>query len=93
MCGDSSSPQQGLPLDDAAFARLTPVCREFIEDLMQQVDEEITPWIERGEKKPYIPTDSLQAKYWQAIDEFLLGRFCPIIQLSQLFVFVRPSKS
>ncbi len=76
---------------------MTPECQAFLEDFLQEAEKVIGQRYERqhaeGLRFPFEPTDALQEQYWRAVDEFHLGTMREIIQLGEIFVFVRPVES
>jgi len=86
MCRGSVM-QQGLPLDDGAFARMTEEERDFWMDFLGEAEKVIGEMTDRGETQPFAPPQSLREKYQKALIKYDGGKYCQVRQLQGVFVF------
>ena len=79
--------QRGIPLDDTTLSSMSPSERFFWISFMEEAREVLEKCIERGDARPYTPTDSLKTKYNTALTQYEGGKYCQMIQLHGLFSF------
>ena len=78
--------QFGIPLDEGHLDAMDAREREFWMDLLEQADREIKTAQDRGENLPYVPSESLRAKYQRALTQYSGSFYCQVRQMQQIFL-------
>lgn len=89
MCGYTAiSPARlGIPLNEDILNAMSVEERKFWMDLLKQAQQEIQFHENSGETSPFVPSESLRAKYQRARTQYNGAHYCQMRQLAQLFIF------